>query len=160
MLSEMGMIDSKPDAVAAVSSVLVVDDEAGVLNFVSSLVRRAGYRVLKAQDGEEALRLCEGNPDIDVLLTDLSMPGISGLDLAERFRALNPAGRVILMSGHNDELLEAARTDGVVFLAKPFTAGSLLKHLRTTLGINPVEQSGGSAPASRRRVGNTQGVDQ
>lgn len=105
--------------------VLVVDDEAGVLSFVSQTLRDAGFSVREAADPGAALRILESEPP-DLLVTDFSMPAMTGLELAERARANRPGLRVLVISGWADaDTLEksAARPD---LLRKPFDERTLL----------------------------------
>ena len=109
--------------------VLVVDDEAGVLGFVSQALREAGVSVREAADPGAALRLLESEPP-DLLVTDFSMPAMTGLELAERARINRPDLRVLIISGWADaEALEksAARPH---LLRKPFDERTLLEAVR------------------------------
>jgi two-component system cell cycle sensor histidine kinase/response regulator CckA len=118
----------------ALGTVLLADDEEAVRLAVARILRKAGYRVLVASSGSEALGAAEVYAEpIEILLTDLSMPGMSGRELAARIRAARAETRVVLMSGHaGDEL--ARRTPGqeddLIFLQKPFTLQTLLETLR------------------------------
>jgi two-component system cell cycle sensor histidine kinase/response regulator CckA len=109
-------------------TVLVVDDEPGVRHLASAMLRRSGYTVVEAQDGVEAERVAgEHQGDIDVLLTDIVMPGIRGPELAERLRGVRPTLRVVYMSGYRDtEPLADVERGEAVFLAKPFVRAALL----------------------------------
>ncbi len=79
--------------------ILVVDDEAPIRVTLERLLQRRGYAVMVARSGEEALPLIEQHT-FDLLLLDLKLPGISGLDVARRARALQPAVAVLLLTGH------------------------------------------------------------
>ncbi|HEX6058563.1 MAG TPA: ATP-binding protein, partial [Gemmatimonadaceae bacterium] len=114
---------------AALGTVLLADDEESVRIAVARILRKAGYRVLVAASGSEALGAAEGyGAPIEILLTDLSMPGMNGQELAARIREMRPETRVVLMSGHGgDELARRdLERDGLVFLQKPFTMQGLL----------------------------------
>jgi signal transduction histidine kinase/CheY-like chemotaxis protein len=109
--------------------VLVVDDEAGVLEFVSQTLREDGFSVREAADPGAALRIVESEP-FDLLVTDYSMPAMTGLELAERSRSKQPDMRLIIISGWADaETLEksAARPR---LLRKPFDETALLEAVR------------------------------
>lgn len=109
--------------------VLVVDDEAGVLSFVSQTLREAGFSVREAVDPGAALRILASEP-IDLLVTDFSMPAMTGLELAERARGDQHELRVLIISGWADaEALErsAARPR---LLRKPFDERALLESVR------------------------------
>lgn len=117
-------------------TVLVVEDMAGLRHLATRILASAGYTVLSAANGEEALRLLERDaPPIHLLLTDVVMPGMSGRALAERFLALRPAARVLYMSGYTDVVVvrHGVLDAGMPFLAKPFTAMELTRKVRQVL---------------------------
>jgi len=117
-------------------TILLVDDEDAVRAFASLALRRAGFRVFEAGNGIEALRMCEHPQQrVDLLLSDIVMPGMDGWELADDVRLLLPEVRVILMSGHAGELLSRS-FDGYAFLAKPFTVQGLLKKVHEALCEN------------------------
>ena len=109
-------------------TVLVVDDEPGVRHLAGAMLRKSGYTVVEAQDGPEAERLAgEHKGEIDVLLTDIVMPGMRGPELAKRLRTARPMVRVVYMSGYRDtEPLADVERGEAVFLAKPFLRAALL----------------------------------
>lgn len=120
-------------------TILVVEDELDLRDLVHTLLQTFGYRVLEAQHGREAIEIFarEGGK-IDLLLTDVTMPeGISGLDLAERFRKENPALKVIFSSGYNVELFERRKIpglrEGLNFLPKPYQPDTLAATVRKCL---------------------------
>ncbi|HET7249435.1 MAG TPA: PAS domain S-box protein [Gemmatimonadales bacterium] len=116
-------------------TVLVVEDEAGVRHLARDVLRRCGYRVLEASDGAEALRLVEQEGSIDLLLTDVVMPGMSGAELALKFRALRPEARVLYASGYADDALDShgLPAQGVPYLQKPFEPDDLVRRVRELL---------------------------
>jgi CheY-like chemotaxis protein len=120
---------------ARASSVLVVDDDRGVRRLTARMLRTEGYRVLEAESGAEAVRALESNPDIRLLVTDIVMPEMDGLALADRALALLPQLRVVLMTGHAPELTAQLnlRDLPLPVLLKPFTAAQLLGKVRDTL---------------------------
>lgn len=117
-------------------TILVVDDETQVRTLARDILLGAGYRVLEAEDGEQALRVAEDHPGaIHILLTDIMMPGINGKELADRFIVARPDAKAIFMSGRAAEVISDA---GVLipvdaFLAKPFTVERLLNKVRERL---------------------------
>jgi PAS domain S-box-containing protein len=107
--------------------VLVVDDEAGILRIVKRALERHGYRVVVAHDGEEAAVVASTLERIDLLVTDIVMPKLGGLDLADRLREMRPNLPVLYISGHIDQLEKAqGRINKANFLAKPFSVKDLL----------------------------------
>ena len=109
-------------------TVLVVDDDPGVRNLASAMLRRSGHTVIEAADGTEAEQLAtEHDGEIHVLLTDIVMPGLRGTELAKRLRAVRPSTRVVYMSGFRDtEPLADVDRGEAVFLEKPFLKAALL----------------------------------
>jgi CheY-like chemotaxis protein len=121
---------------AGAVSVLVVDDDRGVRRLTARMLRTEGYRVLEAESGAEALRTLESDPAIRLLVTDIVMPEMDGLALADRARARVPRLRIVLMTGHAPELTAQLdhRDSPLPVLLKPFTAEQLLEKVRDTLG--------------------------
>jgi hypothetical protein len=104
------------------TTLLVVDDDQGVLGFVCSVLERDGHNVLPARDGSEALALAQKHgQDIRVLVTDVRMPGLSGRELANAVLRMHPHIRVIYMTGFAEEQFER----GAVALRKPFRPEAL-----------------------------------
>ena len=122
-------------AAAGQETILVVDDESAVRTVAARILRGAGYTVLEAGGGEEALLLASAH-DVSLLLTDTVMPHMSGAALADRMRQRKPALPVVYMSGYDAEILrkEGIGGDDPAFLAKPFTVEELFARVRTTLG--------------------------
>lgn len=109
-------------------TILVADDDPGVREMMRLTFAQAGHRVLVAQDGEEAIAMFERDPRaIDLLVTDVRMPGMRGTALASRLRELSSDVRVLFVSGFsNDEDLDAmARFEGSALLHKPFSVRAL-----------------------------------
>lgn len=126
---------------ASSATVLVVEDEPGVRGFVVATLERARYHVLVAGSPAEAVALTEGLDErIDVLVTDLIMPGINGQVLAERLVARRPSMRVVLMSGYGASL-EASSEGGYRFLAKPFGRDDLIAAVATALAEEAIARS-------------------
>ena len=117
-------------------TLLVVEDEGAVRELVRTALTRAGYRVLAARDGEEALTRAAAHAGrIDLLLTDLVMPGVNGRELALRFRQARPDARVLFMSGFAaDVVAEGGSLSGDSdMLMKPFTPDELLTRVQAAL---------------------------
>jgi len=119
------------------ATILLVEDDDIVRNLTGRVLTSLGYRVLAARGGENALRIMEDRRgDIDLVLTDIVMPGMSGRELFERVGALHPGVKVIYMSGYSDD--EAGKGDDAEpeagFLRKPFSRDELAKAVRRRLG--------------------------
>jgi hypothetical protein len=117
-------------------TVLVVEDEAAMREVTRRILDRAGYRVLAAASGREALQLVAGQREhVDVLLTDVVMPRMQGRVLAERLRGMQPDLRVLFMSGYTQGLLsgQGVLAPGVHLIEKPFSRTALLTKLREVL---------------------------
>ena len=115
---------------------ILVDDDLGVLRLTARMLRLEGYTVLEAGSGTEALRLLDSVPEIKLVLTDVVMPGMHGLDLAAQIMQRGRRPQVILMTGHAAQLstqLEQ-RDPSVPLLLKPFTSQQLIKTVRHALG--------------------------
>ena len=117
-------------------TILVVEDEDAVRSLVARVLRTRGYRVLEAASGTIALEVVDAHiGSIDLILTDVIMPGMSGPDLVRRLIAERPTLRVIYMSGYTqDEVLHhGVRQDAASFLEKPMTPGGLAARVREVL---------------------------
>jgi signal transduction histidine kinase/CheY-like chemotaxis protein len=117
-------------------TVLVVEDEASVRAITRAMLERHGYHVLEAGGGEEALRICERQEaPVQLLLTDVVMPEMSGPEVAQRLTRVHPEMKVLYMSGYTDDAIirHGVRELGTVFLQKPFTSDSLARKVREVL---------------------------
>ena len=114
-------------------TILVVEDDSEVRALARRTLQDRGYRVLPAADAMEALRLAR-DATIDVLLTDIVMPQVSGPELVEMFLAVHPRPVIIYMSGYADDALTSARLAATsAFLRKPFTPATLARTVREAL---------------------------
>jgi DNA-binding NtrC family response regulator len=116
-------------------TVLVVDDDPMVRELATQVLHVQGYKVLAAEGAAEALRLAGETATIHLLITDLSMPEIDGLELTRRFRTLHPRTPVLMVSG-SLPLLQARSEmdiDRFDFLAKPFQFSELIHKVRVLL---------------------------
>lgn len=111
--------------------VLVVDDEPGVRTLVANLLRGQGYSVAEAGGGQEALELASHDASkLDLLLSDVSMPGVDGPTLAARLLDMKRVAKVLFISGFSDAPVRRFRSEQVAFLAKPFRPAELLAAVR------------------------------
>ena len=131
--------DAGPAARGNGESILVVDDEPAVREVISRILRRNGYAALEASGGEQALALVSSQ-EIQLLLTDSVMPGMSGAGLAKLVVGLKPGLPVLYMSGFSAGVLSPERVSSgeLAFIQKPFTAEALLTKFRATLEISTV----------------------
>jgi DNA-binding NtrC family response regulator len=114
--------------------VLLVEDDEALRRVAIRILERAGYRVVAATDTADALRLSQrtGGP-IDLLVTDVVMPGMSGPELAARVEAARPGVKVLFMSGYSGDAMGMLE-EGVGFIQKPFAAAALAVKIREVLG--------------------------
>jgi two-component system cell cycle sensor histidine kinase/response regulator CckA len=126
-------VDEAPKRLESVAggreTVLVVEDEPLVRNLAMNGLALHGYTVLTAPDAQRALEVVKAQPKIDLVVTDVVMPGLSGRQLADQLKTLRPELPVVFMSGYT----EAALEPGVRFVQKPFTPAVLARVVRETL---------------------------
>jgi PAS domain S-box-containing protein len=125
-----------PPVKRASETVLLVEDEAGVRQFSKRILNKAGYQVLEAANGDDAERLFADHADsIDLVVTDVIMPGCGGPELLSRLHVQAPGLRVLYMSGYTEQST-ANRTGidrGLPFVQKPFTALEFARQVREAL---------------------------
>jgi PAS domain S-box-containing protein len=133
--------DQPVDAHGGTERILVVEDEAAMREVAARILRGSGYDVRTAGDATEALAITDAEP-IDLVLTDVIMPGMVGPDLAARLLEAHPELKIVFMSGYSHKVLgsealtDAGRTG---FVEKPFTALQLREVIRTVLDAGPPE---------------------
>jgi CheY-like chemotaxis protein len=117
-------------------TILLVEDEPLLRKFIKRALASQGFHVIDAQDGNAAIAAAvENGRQIQLLLTDLKLPGLSGREIADKLRTLFPGLPVIFMSGHSSEseVLKGMSTEAISFLQKPFQIDELLSQLRDQL---------------------------
>jgi len=117
-------------------TVLLVEDERDVRELASLLLKKQGYTVMEAQDGEDALQICgQYQGLINLMVTDVVMPGISGRELAEHVALLRPEMKVVYMSGYTDDAIihHGVLEKGVNFIQKPFALLRFAQKVREVL---------------------------
>jgi signal transduction histidine kinase/CheY-like chemotaxis protein len=131
------MAAKKPQAMqGGTETVLVVDDEPSILRLVADTLQPLGYHMLEAACGEDAVEIViNTDRKIDLLLTDVIMPGMSGKDLAEKVGALRPDMKVVFMSGYTDNVIvhQGVLEPGVLFINKPLLPSLLTRKIREIL---------------------------
>jgi two-component system cell cycle sensor histidine kinase/response regulator CckA len=117
-------------------TILLVEDEPGVRAFVSKALRRFGYHVIEAESGEAALQAISSDEShFDLLMTDVVLPGIDGVELATLLRQRHPNLPVLCMSGYSEKFVQTTTSEArLPFLEKPFSPQTLLNTVRQLLG--------------------------
>jgi PAS domain S-box-containing protein len=133
--ADSGSTEEKGTAAAALTgneTILVVEDQDDVRTFTIEVLKAYGYRTLEAAGGDDALTLCrEKNCHIDLVLSDVVMPGFSGRELATRLAEIRPALKVVTMSGYSNDVIPEGATN---FISKPFSPEQLAAKVRAALG--------------------------
>lgn len=115
--------------------VLLAEDEPMLRQVVAVTLRVEGFVVLEAGDGTDALEIVQSGQEIDVLLTDVRMPGLNGYQLAAASLAMRPSMPVILMTGYTDEEMpDAIRDAAIPMIRKPFDFAKLGESVREVIG--------------------------
>jgi len=143
-VADSGPKETAPAAARGHETILLVEDEAGVRRVARMALERQGYVVYAAASGREALDLAKQHGDqIDLLLTDLVMPELSGRELAETLKARYPRLAVLLMSGYveDDFVRLGVQADELTLLQKPFTLAQLAAKVRATLDGGKPDQA-------------------
>jgi DNA-binding NtrC family response regulator len=119
----------RPARAVGSGTIAVAEDEPVVRDLILTTLRRYGYVALAAADGRKAMDLIEREGDgIDLLVSDVVMPHVGGLELVDLARARRPGLPIILMSGYSEQVLESGSVrEGVILLSKPFTAQRLVE---------------------------------
>ncbi len=142
-----------PGEVRGDETIVLVEDEPLVKNVVSEVLRKSGYQVIEFNNGREALaRAKRLSGLIHLLVTDVVMPGMSGIELARHLALGRPEMRVLFISGYTDDLVggHGALQPGRVFLQKPFTPDALLRKVRMLLDAPDIVPGPGAGPTGER----------
>ena len=132
----IGKDDRKLDMPSGTETILLVEDEAIVRNLAMKVLNRLGYKVLHAPDGGKAFMLAEEYKDqIDVLMTDVVMPGINGRQLADRLIKIHPEMKILFTSGYTENVIvhHGIVDEDLNFIGKPYSPQALAKKLRAVL---------------------------
>ena len=119
-------------AESSLAHVIVVDDEPMIRQFVSSVLSTSGYQVSDAGTSDQALQIMDKTPDVDLLVTDIVMPGGTGWELADSMRKRKPGLPVLFISGYAPDTFRTVSEES--FLRKPFRITELLERVRVMLG--------------------------
>lgn len=133
----VAVVERKPADLAGQGNILFVEDEAAVRVIAAKSLRKRGYQVTEAEDGEEALMILEDATEpFDLLLSDVVMPGLDGPGLLKQGRALLGAARIVFISGYAEEKFSdlLAEEPDVTFLPKPFTLAELAEKVKLEIG--------------------------
>jgi two-component system, cell cycle sensor histidine kinase and response regulator CckA len=116
-------------------TILLVEDDAAVRELIAKVLSDRGYRLLDAANGKEALRIAqEFSGEIHLILTDIVMPEMSGMELVSRIAQARPAARALFVSGYIGEAIDQAGLNPTIaILTKPFTPVSLLRKVREVI---------------------------
>jgi len=134
-LPENDLGKSSPDPLAGSETILLVEDDESLRRLIPRIFQGSGYTLKVAGDGQSALKLAEQSAHpIDLLVTDVVMPGLSGLEVTEGVRALWPKIKVLFMSGYTpDSLVRQGMSGGMNFIQKPFSPADLKRQIRALL---------------------------
>jgi len=133
---------AQAETISGSETILLVEDSEALRKLTKSFLESHGFRVLVAQDGQEAIQVENRHSGgIDLLLTDVVMPGMNGRALAERLLSRQPAMRVLYISGYTDSFVarHGVLEQGMVLLHKPFTEEVLIRKVREVLDAKTAE---------------------
>jgi CheY-like chemotaxis protein len=117
-------------------TILLVEDETNVRSLAQMILKSCGYKILEAKSGDEALQICaQHKGPIDLLLTDVIMPGLNGHELATRLTSKYPDLQVLYMSGYTDDIItrHGILSEGTMFMSKPFSSEMLARKVHEVL---------------------------
>ena len=133
-------MENKPAAVmpafGGTETLLIAEDEEMVRTFMQKIFKRAGYKVIAAIDGEDAVAKFRGNQEsISLVLSDVIMPGKNGVEILEEVRKMKPDTKVLFISGYTANVIheKGVFEEGIDYIAKPFEKDKLLQKVREVL---------------------------
>ena len=133
LAAAFGYDNSMERSIGFPAIILLVDDDDGLRGFVRRVLRPHGFNIKEASDGVEALKVAAYAERIDLLLTDVIMPNMTGVVLAERLLLERPGVPVLYMSGYVEKSMVLAKHPEFIFLQKPFTPDGLIVAVRQLL---------------------------
>jgi CheY-like chemotaxis protein len=142
------MVQRESSSLTGSENILLVEDEDALRKLARTCLEDAGYKVIEATGAAEARKIAVKNPvKIDLLVTDVVMPGGSGPELASLLKHLNPELKVLFMSGYTGDLLaqHGVLNPGTLLLEKPFTIDTLMSSVREALGIPQKNKAAGAS---------------
>lgn len=122
---------------SSLPTILLVEDDDQVRGMIRMLLTQAGYQVVEASDGAAGLEAAEQRAgSIDLLLSDMLLPALSGFDLAERIRRKHPDLKILFITGYVEgEIVQRSMSElGATFLDKPFAPAALMERVREAVG--------------------------
>jgi len=126
-----------PEAVGGTETILLVEDEESVRQLVRDTLAAKGYQVLEGENGEAGIAAAAGHRGrIDLIITDVVMPGMGGREMVKQLAETRPETRVLYLSGYTEDAIvsDGSIEKGTAFLQKPFTLQSLSRKVREVLG--------------------------
>ncbi|MDR0621986.1 MAG: response regulator, partial [Deltaproteobacteria bacterium] len=141
------------------TTILVVDDEPNYRMIIGDILGNEGYEVVEAGSGAEALELFRNNPEIDMVMTDITMPGGDGMELLTKIKSERNEVPVVMMTAHNDTRLavEAIKKGAFDYLTKPYDNADLLRCVAKALEVSSLARQNkalNAALSERHSFGN------
>jgi two-component system, cell cycle sensor histidine kinase and response regulator CckA len=132
-----------PALVRGSETILIVEDDDSLRNLLMKSLTKNGFKTLSAGTGDEAIQSFHKYPPIDLLITDVVLPQMSGREVAERLTSLRPEMKVLFMSGYAPDIIsnQGVLDADAAFIAKPFTGEMLAQQVRELLGVHPPKSS-------------------